>query len=138
MMSPNPVPSQRALQVIRYAMLGGIVIFGVVIYALQTLGIMAEPVIDGTRSPVAILISVMVLGTIGAIPLLHSRIQATTDAARRAQLVIVLLAVAEAAALAGGVLWLLSGKWTMYGVGVVLFVVAMTRAVSPEGSRSEP
>lgn len=118
-------------------MLGGIVTFGVVIYALLSMGIVAEPVIDGARSPVAIVISVMVLGTIGAIPVLHSRIQAATDAARRFQLAIVLLAVAEAAALAGGVLWLLSGKWTMYGVGVVLFVVAMTRAVSQDGSRSE-
>lgn len=130
-MSPTPVPSDRALKVIRYAMLGGIVIFGVVIYVLQNMGILAEPVIDGSRSPAAIVISVMILGTIGAVPILHRRIVSATDPVRRFQLSILGLALAEAAALAGGVLWLLSGRWTMYGVGVVLFLVAMSWVTPP-------
>jgi len=129
----SAAPTNRTLRVIKYAMLGGIVTFGVVILVLGSLGVLPEPVLDGTRSPVAIVLSVMVLGTIGAVPVLNSRIAAATDAARRFQLSILLLALAEAAALAGGVLWFLSGSWTMYGVGVVIFVVAMSRAAMPEG-----
>jgi len=130
----SAAPVSRNLNVIKVAMLGGIVAFGVAVLVLGGMDGLPDPVVDGTRSPVAIVLSVMVLGTIGAVPVLHSRIAAATDAARRFRLSVLLLALAEAAALAGGVLWFLSGSWTMYGVGVVIFVVAMSRAVMPEGS----
>jgi hypothetical protein len=124
-MNQTPAPSRATLRIIRYAMLAGILVFGAVVAFLRSQGVLSDSGIDGERSPVAIALSVMILATIGAVPLFSRLIRAAEDPVRRFQLGIAALAVAEAAALAGGVLWLVSGTWTMYAVGLVLYLVAM-------------
>ncbi len=105
-------------------MLSGIVLFGAVIAFLRSEGYDSGSAMDGETSPLALAAAGLVVTALGTVFVLRRLVQQSDDPARRFQLGLVAFALCEAAALLGGVLWLLTGTWTVYVTGVLVYLVA--------------
>jgi hypothetical protein len=67
----------------------------------------------------------LAVSSIGFAVIMRGRIARESNAARQGQLLITTWAVAEAPALFGGVLTLLTGDWSCYFIGLVAMLVGM-------------
>jgi len=128
---PNPAPPAQAQRIIRLAMLMGILMFGAVIYFLHSTRALGEPSMDGESSPLALVAMGLVLVAAFSVFVFRRLIEQADDPARRFVLTLVALALCEASALAGGVLWMLSGSYLPYAAGVGVFVMALAWLPGP-------
>jgi hypothetical protein len=130
---PTPTPAQQGL--IRLAFLAGVLLFGAVIWWLQRGGrvpLAGRPAgAEGLRF-LRLLAPAIAVAAAAAAAYLRYAIARTADPTRVWSLRVVAWAVGEAAALLGGVYWLLSGDSSRYVIGLVAmlatFVVVPLRA----------
>jgi hypothetical protein len=124
-------PPKQALNIIRIAMLAGVLVFGAVAYVVRMGG--SQPALTGEgahtlRLAGMVLWVIALLGLIGMRLLLRERIERGRDT----QLPIIAWALAEAPALFGGVFFLMTGDWSIFAAGVVGLVAAFALFPVPE------
>ena len=121
--SPPPTPAQQGI--IRLALLAGALLFGGVIAMLASRGSVPLPGPGGgARDPGALRVLRLVgpalsVGAVAASLFLRAAIARTRDPARVASLRVIAWAAGEAAALFGGVYWMLSGDSSRYLIGLI-------------------
>ena len=115
----RPATSLAALHIIRLAMFGGALLFGIVTYWLRR---ETPPPLPPEMGPLrfagyGLWVSVLVL-----LAFLRGIVTKTTDQGRRVSMLIVAWAAAESLALFGGVVWFLHGdsRWFVAGMCLML------------------
>ena len=115
----RPATSFAALHIIRLAMFGGALLFGIVTYWLRR---EAPPPLPPEMGPLrfagyGLWVSVLVL-----LAFLRGIVTKATDQGRRVPMLIVAWAAAESLALFGGVVWFLHGdsRWFVAGMCLML------------------
>ena len=120
-MNGEQVPA-ATLRILRFALLGGVVLFGVVIaYLTGSGGIEPDPALGRIMG---IFFAIEAIVCVGTLAMIRSRWE-RTDPARRGAATLVGWAIAEGAALIGGVCWLFGGARVFYFTGVALLVAAL-------------
>ena len=117
---PDPAVSRLAL--VRIAILAGILIFGGVIWFLQRDPSWTPAALQFPVEPIAVgLWTVAIVGLLG----LRTAWGRTRDVKRRVHFSILALAVAEAPALYGAVVYFLAGDPRLYVTGVFLMLTTL-------------
>jgi hypothetical protein len=135
---PRPPATTAQQAIIRLALLAGALLFGAVIWWLARDGRVplgraggAAPDPDALR-PLRLIGPVLSVGAVAVAAALRAMIARTADPGRIASLRILAWAAGEAAALFGGVYWLLSGDSSRYVIGLIAmlatYVVVPLRA----------
>ena len=120
-----------ALRIIRLALLGGVLVFGVAIaWMTGREGFTADASLGGV---LRLAFLVLTLGTLAALTAVRTA-QARADADRRGTFAIVGWALGESVALFGGVAWLLAGEMLLYLTGVGVLLVAFLLVPAPAES----
>ena len=119
------------MNLIRIALLSGVLVFGAVAYVVRQGG--SPPSLSGEGAHTMRFVGmgvwiVALLGLVGMRLLLRERIERGRDT----QLPIIAWALAEAPALFGGVFFLMTGDWTIYAAGVVGLVASFALFPVPE------
>ncbi len=125
-------PPRQTLNVIRIALLSGVLVFGAVAYGVRNGG--TAPTIDRDGAHTMRLVGMAVwaaalAGLIGMRLVFREKIERGRDT----QLPIVAWALAEGPALFGGTFFLLTGDWTIYLCGVVGLLAAFALFPVPRG-----
>lgn len=122
-MVPLPSGTATKLLLIRTAMLLGVLLFGAVTWYLQRQGSL-ETIEAGQTRLLTYVFMALVATALATLFALRARLASARDAARQFTLYIAGYAVAEGAALFGGVIWFIGGAREWYIAGLVLMVVA--------------
>lgn len=126
---PNNNVTPATLRVIRSALLGGVLLFGGVIWYLHSSG--SAPANTSFPGAHWIFLVVCLMAAGGVLFVRGAQARAETFASR-ASLAIVGWALGEGAALFGGIHWLLTGRPTLYVAGLAVFVAALTTVSASE------
>ncbi len=129
-MSGNSV-TPAALRVIRLALLGGVLLFGGVVWFVRGRGGPADMVALTTPLVTYVFVAICA-GAAATIMALRSVSERTTDFGRRASLVIAAWAIGEGLAFLGGVHWFLTSMPTLFVLGFLVFVVGLATVPVPE------
>ena len=111
------------LLIIRTGLLLGVLVFGAVTWYLRRQGSL-ETLDPSQTATFSYAFMALTAGALVGLFMLRVRVQRTTDGAKQIQLYIIGYAMAESAALFGGVIWYLGGPREWYIAGLVLMVVA--------------
>jgi hypothetical protein len=131
--TPPGAPSipPQALNIIRAAMLAGVVVFAAVAWLLRRSP--SPPSIpDATGAILQAIALALALAAGIALPVLRAALGRAADAGQRTRLCIVAYAVAEAPALLGIATFLLTGRLGALLAGAAVFVLALV-LVTPRG-----
>ncbi len=119
---PTPDPAVKNLAIVRIAILAGILAFGGVIWFVQRDPSWTPTTPQFPVQPIAMgLWAAAIAGVIG----LRAAWGRTTDVKRRVHFSIMAIAVAEAPALYGAVVYFLSGDARLYLTGVFLMLTTL-------------
>lgn len=119
-----PTTSQPApLAIIRLALVTGVVGLGAVVAMLHRPPMMDPSSVDAKLLGFALAGSA--LAGIGVALLLRRRIAVEPDAARRNSFLIASWAAGEAPGLFGGVVFMLTGQWIWFAIGLLAMLIAM-------------
>lgn len=119
-MAGQPVEGP-VLKLIRLALLGGVLVFGIVIAWLTGSG--GYPADTSLAGVLRLAFLVLAAGTLAALMVVRTA-QGRAAADRRGTFAIVGWALGEGIALFGGVAWLLAGELPLYLTGVAVLLVA--------------
>ena len=121
----RPLPRGVAVQllIIRTAMMLGLVLFGLSTFYVKRNGPLTALTEDRAQMFAYIFIALAALA-IGGMILIRTRITATDDVRRVMMHYIIGYALAEAAALFGGVTWYIGGAREWFIAGLIVMVVA--------------
>jgi predicted MFS family arabinose efflux permease len=129
----NP-PSPAAAHAIRLALLTGVLLFGAVSWYVNRSA--TAPRIDvAANAPFRIAFYAVLLGSIAGVYIVRGMRARAAGFAQRINLTIVAWAIAEGAALFGGVIYLLTQDPVPYLCGLILFVGALATVGIPEDDR---
>ncbi len=111
------------LLVIRTAMLFGLLLFGAATWYTKHRELVAL-LAPGTARTFGYIFAAIACAAVGGLLFLRARLETTTEPAQLVALYVVGYALAEGAAVFGGVVWFLGGAQAWYVAGLVLMVVA--------------
>ena len=132
MATQNQAASPQTLRIIRFALLGGILIFGAIALFMSSSGMM-DPMDESVLSILLIVFFVLAAAEGGVMYFFHLRWKKAKTQQQKASLSIVGWALAEGVALFGAVLALLGGGIVPYLCGLALFGVAwLLFPIAPE------
>jgi hypothetical protein len=121
--------ASSALKLIRVALLGGVLVLGIVIAWLNgRAGHVPDPALGGVLRPAFLVMALGVLAGLAAVRAAQSR----AAAEQRGGFAIVGWALGESTALFGGVAWLLAGEVLLYLTGVGVLLIAFLLVPVPE------
>ena len=116
MTAPNgPTASLRTLHLIRLAIFGGALLFGIVVWWLRR---ETPPPMNMDMGPLRFVGYALWVGVLVVLAFLRGLFGKATDASRRATLLIISWSAAETLALFGGVVWFLHGDSRWYVAGM--------------------
>jgi len=127
----NESLTPSTLRVIRLALLGGVLLFGSVVWYLTARGTI-DPLPAAGMTPLLIAFTGVSLASLFGLAVLRSQQARAEDPLRRATLAIVGWAVGEAPALLGGVIYLLSASPIAYYTGVAILLASFAVIPIPE------
>lgn len=124
------MPAQRvspsSLSIIRSSLLGGVVLFGVIIAWMSSTGSGPAAADSPFARPVFTWVFfALCAGAGAAIIVLRGRVERAPSFERRASTAIAAWAIGESVAILGGIHWLLTGSPTLYVIGALVFVVGL-------------
>jgi hypothetical protein len=121
----SPQHERLSLNIVRLALVMGVISFGVVAFTLERSGGSRLGSPEALAIFRAVAIGLLALG-LGAFVVIRSRIGDVTDPGKQRTMCIIGYALCEAPALAGGVIWILGGGLLFYGLGLGLLLAAVT------------
>jgi hypothetical protein len=114
-----PAPPLRTLHIIRLAIFGGALLFGIVTWWLRRA---TPPPIDADLGPLRFVGYALWVSVLVVLAFLRGLFGKAVDQARRTTLLIIAWAASESLALFGGVVWFLHGDSRWYVAGMCLML----------------
>jgi hypothetical protein len=116
-----PRPAATQLLVIRTALLGGLLLFGAITWYMAGRGSTPMATPEQTRLYGFIFVALAASAVVGMI-VMRTRLEKAADAKQLMSLYIIGYALAEGAALFGGVVWFIGGPREWYIAGLIVVV----------------
>lgn len=129
-MANNVTPA--SLRIIRLALLGGVLLFGAVIAFLHSRGELPSRPTPLDQPIIAWVFFGLCVGAAAVIVVLRGMAERAPAFEKQAGLVIAAWASGESVALLGAVHWFLTGRPTLFLVGLAVFVVGLVTVAVPE------
>jgi hypothetical protein len=130
-MATQPMITRTQLQLVRGALLGGVVLFGAAVFLIQR-SQPPEPLAADAAARLRLFFIVIGLVTAVGLFVVRSLAERAADFQKAARLAIIGWAVAESLALLGGVIYLLTGRPLLYLIGTMVLIAACVLVPIPE------
>lgn len=114
----------QVLNIVRFAMLGGVLIFAAIAWFLTSSGQMEAAVDDELAGVLRYVFYGLLVVDIGAMWLVRQRIDRAETFEKKGHLLLIGYALGEGITLYGIVYWLVTGGMLLFFVGLLVFLVA--------------